>query len=169
MNGTNTWPSDVATAKALVLDPAGLSCTDPVPEPESAEYAALAFTVGGRPVRFRVAKTTPAKAGQFVTLWQRSGEGPIRPFDTNDGVELFIVHVTDGTRCGQFVFPADVLARRGVLSVAGLCGKRAMRVYAPWVETTSAQAAKTQAWQLECFLALDTNPDVDRIRALYGA
>lgn len=169
MNGTDPWPAAWAKAKELLLEPAGLGCPDPVAEPEGADYGACVFTVGGRLARFRVAKTTPTKVGQFVTLWQRTSQGPIRPFDTADGIDLFVVHVTDGTQSGQFVFPADVLARRGVLSVAGRGGKRAIRLYAPWVETSSAQAAKTQAWQIMYFLPFFPAPEVDRIRGLYGA
>ncbi|WP_104088450.1 MepB family protein [Arthrobacter sp. GMC3] len=168
MNSTDRWPKGLLQATSEVFEPAALHFSSPVPEPESAQYGAYAFAVGGRAAQFRMAKTTPTKAGQFVTLWQRSTEGPIRPFDTSDGVELFIVHVTNGEQRGQFVFPSDILARRGVLSVAGKGGKRAIRVYAPWVATTSAQAVKSQEWQVEYFLEMGPTSDLARIRALYG-
>ena len=131
---------------------AGLVLTNAVPEPESSDYCAHTLTLGGRPAVFRVAKTTPTKVGQFVTLWQRSLAGPIRPFDTSDGVELFVVQAGFGEGLGQFMFPLDELVRRGVVSVDGKGGKRAIRVYAPDVETTSAQARRTQKWQCEYFL-----------------
>src|SRR4051794_9050304 len=72
---------DLLAAKASVYDPAGRACSRPVAEAESAEYAAYELTVAGRAVRFRAAKTTPTKVGQFVTVWKRSAGGPIRPFD----------------------------------------------------------------------------------------
>ncbi|PYH01452.1 hypothetical protein CVV67_02860 [Arthrobacter stackebrandtii] len=133
----------------------GAPVADVAPEPESAEYQAHTLSLAGRPAVFRVAKTTPTKVGQFVTLWQRSSAGPIRPFDTHDGVALFIVQAGSGAGLGQFVFPLAVLARHGVVSVGGKGGKRAMRVYPPSVETTSAQARRTQKWQCEWFLPLD--------------
>ncbi|RCH70735.1 hypothetical protein DT019_00145 [Streptomyces sp. SDr-06] len=61
----------------MVYGPSGFDCSRPEPEPESAEYVAHRFTLDGQAVRFRVAKTTPTQVGQFVTLWQRSSEGPI--------------------------------------------------------------------------------------------
>ncbi|GAA1594877.1 MepB family protein [Streptomyces globosus] len=162
---------ELAAAKAAVYDPGGFACTPPVPEPESAEYAACAFTLDGRAVRFRAARTTPRKAGLFVTVWQRSEEGPIRPFDAADGVDLFVVAVRDAGGRGQFVFPAAALCERGVVSRGGSGGKRGFRVYPPWAHTTSRQARATQAWQTRHFLALgpDGCCDPARARALYGA
>ncbi|AXE22620.1 MepB domain containing protein [Streptomyces globosus] len=162
---------ELTAAKTAVYDPGGFACTPPVPEPESAEYAACAFTLDGRAVRFRAARTTPRKAGLFVTVWQRSGEGPIRPFDTADGVDLFVVAVRDAGGRGQFVFPTGVLCDRGVVSRGGSGGKRGLRVYPPWAQTTSRQACATQAWQTQHFLALgpDGRCDAARARALYGA
>ncbi|MER5941956.1 MepB family protein [Streptomyces sp. NPDC001928] len=157
--------SDLLAAKELVYDPCGFSCSQPVPESESAEYAAHAFTLDGRSVRFRAAKTTPTKVGQFVTVWKRSPGGPIQPFDVSDPVDLFVISSRDGDHFGQFVFPADVLRRRGVVSVDGAGGKRAFRVYPPWVTTASRQAGSTQAWQLEHFLHLEPGGPLDSARA----
>ncbi|MEU7164550.1 MepB family protein [Streptomyces morookaense] len=160
---------DLLSAKALVYEPGGFACSTPVPEPESAEYAACAFTVDGRSVRFRVARTTPTKAGQFVTVWQRSAEGPIRPFGAADGVDLFVISSRDDDGFGQFVFPRDVLVRRGIVSHDGSGGKRGFRVYPPWVTTTGRQARSTRAWQVDHFFHLGRNGPVDltRARALY--
>jgi len=160
---------DLLAAKALLYDPSGFVCSLPVPEPESAEYAACGFTLDGRSVRFRVAKTTPAKVGQFVTVWQRSEEGPIRPFDADDGVDLFVISSRDDDGFGQFVFPREVLCERGIVSRNGRGGKRGFRVYPPWVTTTSRQAGSTQAWQVKYFLRLGQDgPDgLTRARALY--
>ncbi|MFQ6421766.1 MULTISPECIES: MepB family protein [unclassified Bacillus (in: firmicutes)] len=44
-------------------------------------------------------------------------------------------------------------------------GKRAIRVYPPWDKTTSRQAQKTQAWQLEYFLEIPVNRPIDCVRA----
>ncbi|MFI9323199.1 MepB family protein [Kitasatospora aureofaciens] len=166
------WPgfhTDLLAAKALVYDPSGFTCSPPVPEPESAEYAACGFTLDGRSVRFRVARTTPTKAGQFVTVWQRSQEGPIRPFDTADGVDLFIISSHDENGFGQFVFPCEVLCGHDIVSRYGSGGRRGFRVYPPWVTTTNRQARNTQAWQVNYFLHIgqDRPVDLTRARALY--
>ncbi|MFJ3791471.1 MepB family protein [Kitasatospora sp. NPDC090091] len=161
--------SDLLAAKALVYDPSGFVCSLPVAERESAEYGACRFTVDGRSVRFRVAKTTPTKVGQFVTMWQRSEEGPIRPFDAADEVDLFIISSRDDKGFGQFAFPQEVLCERGIVSRSGSGGKRGFRVYPPWVATTNRQAHSTQAWQVNYFLHIgkDGPTDVNRSRALY--
>ncbi|MGR3936310.1 MepB family protein [Streptomyces sp. BRA346] len=161
---------DVLAAKTLLYNPSGFRCSRPVPEPESAEYAAHGFTIDGLSVRFRVAKTTPTKVGQFVTVWQRSTEGPIRPFDAEDGIDLFIISCRDSGHFGQFVFPRDVLCEHGIVSRGGSGGKRGFRVYPPWVTTTNRQANRTQAWQTKYFLDFtgDGSVDMTRAHALYG-
>jgi hypothetical protein len=170
---------DLLAAKALVYDPCGFSCTRPVAEPESADYAAHEFTLDGRSVRFRAARTTPTKVGQFVTVWQRSQAGPIRPFDLTDSVDLFVISTREPHHFGQFVLPVDALVRHGVVSTNGSGGKRAFRVYPPWVTTTNRQAERAQAWQLAFFLPLplglpsggssDGPVDLARARELYRA
>ncbi len=159
---------DLLTVMTSVYDPGGFACSQPVPEPESAEYAAHRFTLDGLSVRFRVAKTTPTKVGQFVTVWQRSAEGPIRPFSADDGVDLVVISSRDSGHFGQFVFPREVLCERGIMSRDKSAGKRGFRVYPPWVTTTNRQAHSTQAWQVNYFLHLDEDPvDLVRARALY--
>ncbi|MFF4606905.1 MepB family protein [Streptomyces sp. NPDC001339] len=166
-------PGDLLAARTLVYDPSGFACSQPLPEPESAEYAAHRFTLDGLSVRFRVAKTTPTKVGQFVTVWQRSAEGPIRPFDADDGIDLVVISSRDSGHFGQFVFPREVLCERGIMSRNGSGGKRGFRVYPPWVTTTSRQARGTQAWQVNYFLSIEgleengRPVDVERVQALY--
>ncbi|MEN8649624.1 MepB family protein [Streptomyces sp. 21So2-11] len=157
--------SDLLAAKALLYDPSGFTCSRPEPEAESAEYGAYAFTLDGLSVRFRAAKTTPTKVGQFVTVWKRSPGGPIQPFDVEDPVDLFVISTRGNDqgvdRFGQFVFPRDVLCERGILARNGSGGKRAFRVYPPWTTTTNRQAARTQAWQVDHFLHMTDGEPVD--------
>ncbi|MFE4977707.1 MepB family protein [Kitasatospora sp. NPDC056651] len=162
---------DLLAAKASVYDPCGFVCSPPVAESEGAGYAACGFTVDGRSVRFRVARTTPTKVGQFVTVWQRSKEGPIRPFDTEDEVDLFVVSSRDDDGFGQFVFPREVLCERGIVSRNGCGGKRGFRVYPPWVTTANRQARSTQAWQVDHFFDIgqDGPAGMTHARALYRA
>lgn len=162
---TTPAPSDLLASKALVYDPCGFTCSQPVPEAESAEYAAHAFTLDGLAIRFRAAKTTPTKVGQFVTVWKRSPAGPIQPFAVTDPIDLFVIGSRDGHHFGQFVFPMEALRRHGVVSVDGSGGKRAFRIYPPWVTITNRQAGKAQAWQLDYFLHVHQDEPVDFARA----
>ncbi|WUQ88606.1 MepB family protein [Kitasatospora purpeofusca] len=163
--GTTPAHEDLVAAKALVYDRCGFACSQPVPEAESAEYAAYEFTLDGLAVRFRAARTTPTKAGQFVTVWKRSPAGPIQPFDATDPVDLFVISTRDDHNFGQFVFPKDALRQHGVVSANGSGGKRAFRIYPPWVTPANRQASSTQAWQLGFFLHLHQDGPIDLARA----
>lgn len=164
-----TLLSHFQATRDLVYRPNQFECSEPIQEAESAEYGACVYQLNGCTVRFRVAKITPTKVGQFVTFWKRMGDGPILPYDITDPVDFFIVSVKNGQYFGQFVFPKSVIQKQGILSVQGMGGKRAIRVYPPWDKTVSRQAQKTQNWQLEYFLDLSQNVALDfyRARMLY--
>jgi hypothetical protein len=101
-----------------------------------------------------VAKTTPTKTGQFVTVWKRPHpDADIAPLDEADPVDAVIIAVTDGAQHGFFILPRSVLLERGVMSRAGQGGKRALRVYPPWCAPEAPQAQRTQRWQGEWFVA----------------
>ena len=86
----NHHPDLIATIE-LVYNPSKFQCTPPQAEPEGLEYAASVFELNNRKIRFRIAKTTPTKVGQFVTLWKRTNKGPIQPFDMLDQIDLFVI------------------------------------------------------------------------------
>lgn len=130
-------------------------------EPESAEYGAAEFTLNDRRIKFRVAKITPTKIGQFVTFWKRSGKGPIAPYHEDDLFDFLVVCVHSGEHFGQFIFPKQVLCEKGIVSTNDKEGKRAMRVYPPWDITDNAQAKRTQKWQLEWFI--ETPDQLERL------
>ncbi|MEI6790581.1 MAG: MepB family protein [Myxococcaceae bacterium] len=154
----------------LVYEPCGFQYSQPVLEPESQEYGACFFKLGSLSVRFRIAKITPTKIGQFVTLWKRLETGPTAPYDLADSVDYFVISARSGDHFGQFVFSKAVLLKQGIFSKDNEGGKRGIRVYPPWDKTTSRQAQKTQEWQLQYFLETPESKPVDLARAkmLYG-
>ncbi|EMJ95140.1 MepB family protein [Leptospira alstonii] len=147
-----------------VLDPYNVQIENLILEKESSEYGACNFELKNRKIIFRVAKITPTKVGQFVTLWKRDDEGPIRPFDMQDAADSFIIVVYDQNRSGQFIFSKDVLLKKGILT-GDKEGKRGFRVYPSWDLPPNPQAEKTQSWQSEYFLENSKNKRTDTNRA----
>ena len=152
----------IATIRSL-YEPAGMKVTSaPLPETESSEYGAYRFGLEGHTIVFRIAKTTPTKIGQFVTLWKRPNPGgDLVPLDSNDGVAFVVICVFDETHCGQFVFDQKRLLEKNIMSYNGKGGKRAIRVYPPWTHPVAKEALKSQEWQLQHFLPLMPNEMVD--------
>lgn len=166
----NTIHHDLLTTKALVYNPCKFKCSPPIAETESTEYGAYEFNLNSFNIRFRIAKITPTKTGQFVTLWKRTGKGPIQPYDSSDPVDFFIISVRNAKYFGQFVFPKSILCEENIFSKNGKGGKRAIRVYPPWDKTMSKQAKKTQEWQMKYFLEIseDHSINCERVKLLYS-
>lgn len=119
---------------------------------ESLEYGACSFKLNGKLMQHRVSKITPAKTGQFVTIWKRNKNGISEPFDSKDEFDFVIITSIRDENGGQFIFPKSILIEKGIITSNGKEGKRGIRVYPPWDKTTSKQAEKTQKWQSEYFI-----------------
>jgi hypothetical protein len=156
--------SELLATYELMYNMCGFNFTQPQLEAQNAEYGAYLFHLNSWFIRFRVAKITPKKDGQFVTLWQRNENGISQPFDESDPVNYYVISTRSGNNFGQFVFPKEILLRQKVLSLNGNGGKRAIRVYPAWDTPTSKQAQKTQEWQLEYFIDIPTNKTINMAR-----
>ena len=158
----NNVHQDLLIAQEYAYKPSGLAIQSFIKEGEGQEYNAAGFDLNGMGVKFRTGKITPTKIGQFVTLWKRPSGGPIKPYDTADGVDFFVVSVRSPQgRLGQFVFSQAVLVAQGIMSQGGKGGKLAIRVYPAWDKAENAQAKKTQAWQLNYFFEINQDRPVD--------
>ena len=167
----NTTDDPLKTPKAnllaveeLLFKPLGLVIENLKVEKESADYGAAEFTVNDHLVKYRQAKITPTKIGQFVTFWKRIGKGPIMPYQSLDLFNFLVVSVRTENHFGQFVFPKKILCEKGIVSTEQKEGKRAMRVYPPRDKTDNPQARKTQSWQLEWFIDFSENVEVNLAR-----
>ncbi|MFH6993612.1 MepB family protein [Flavobacterium sp. FlaQc-48] len=165
-NSIELLPKDLIIAKELVYDHCNFDGTQPQPEPESAEYDAYRFDLNEKRICYRMAKITPTKTGQFVTLWKRNATGIIEPFDFSDSIDFVIISVRKDNLFGQFVFPKILLLEKGIFSTLTKEGKRATRVYPPWDETTNKQAQKTQQWQLHYFYKIMPDADLTKFKTL---
>lgn len=152
--------------KKLIFDPLRFHFSGLEKEAESQEYEACRFQLNELNVICRTAKITPKKQGQFVTFWKREINGPIEPFSTTDAFNFYLVIIQDKEKVGLFVFPKAVLLGKGILTSAKKEGKRAFRVYPPWVKTLNQQAVKTQKWQSDYFLSVYPDCDLPKARNL---
>ncbi|MFZ1807151.1 MAG: MepB family protein [Cyclobacteriaceae bacterium] len=161
-------PADLLLLQRHVFDPCGFKYTVPQKEAESYDYDAYSFNLNDLAVRYRKAKITPTKTGQFVTFWKREGEGPIQPYDSMDEIDFLMVCVRKDDHFGVFVFSKAILIKHGIVATASKEGKRALRIYPPWDIPTSQQAVKTQKWQQECFLEVGSGHiDSDSVNRLF--
>ena len=147
----------VKNARDNIYAKCGLKFENFSPEDESSDYYAHTFTIKDKKGLFRIAKKTPTKSGYFVTIWKRGPDNIIAPYDESDSIDFVVIAVSNGNNVGEFIFPKTVLVKKNIFSVNSKEGKRAIRVYAPWDKTTSAQAAKTQKWQGQFFVDLNSS------------
>ncbi|MEO6230377.1 MAG: MepB family protein [Ferruginibacter sp.] len=161
MEATHYIHPDLELIYGLVFKGCGLKFSNLSPEPESQEYAACNFQLDGQHIIFRMAKITPKKTGQFVTVWKRNEHGITQPFNISDNFDYFIIAVKKENQFGLFIFPKKVLHNNKILSDNTIEGKRGMRVYPAWDLTTSNQAKKTQQWQTKYFIDISKNKIID--------
>jgi hypothetical protein len=161
----NSIHPELVAARKFIYDPCRYLFSQLAEEKESLEYASYTFNLNKLSVKFRAAKITPTKTGQFVTLWKRNAAGITQPCDISDDVHLYVISVRKNNLYGHFVFPKIALTRQGILSSLEKEGKRGFRVYPPWDKTTNAQAQKTQKWQLDFFLEVHNGNSLNHERA----
>lgn len=134
-----------------IFEKCKIKITHVVSELESQDYLALNFKLNGCLAKFRKAKITPTKTGQFVTLWKRNTIGITEPFSIFDELDYYIIATKQNEKFGLFIFPKTVLYENKILSDNFIIGKRGFRVYPNWDLPESKQAKKTQLWQLNYF------------------
>lgn len=146
---------DLTLLKEGLYDKCNLTFSDFNLHKESAEYGACSFLLNGKFVQHRMAKITPKKIGQFVTVWKRNNVGITEPFDVADELDFIFITTKSENHLGQFIFPKEILVEKGIITKGSKGGKRGMRVYPPWDIPTNKQAMKTQSWQLNYFFSLE--------------
>lgn len=148
----------------LIFKPCGLALSCFKAELESQEYYASNFQINGLKVKFRKAKITPTKTGQFVTIWKRNKNGITEPFDFKDDFDFVLIYLISENKSGIMFFPKGTLADKGIIKYNEIKGKCGIRVYAPWDKTMSKQAQLTQLWQAKHFIDLSTSNKIDFVK-----
>ena len=160
-----TLYSELELIDKSVFKICGLELTNVQREAESQEYFAHNFLLNGQNIKFRKAKITPTKIGQFVTIWKRNENGITEPFDISDKFEFYIIATRQNEKFGLFIFSKTVLHENKILSDKTRDGKRGIRVYPTWDLTTNKQAQKTQLWQTKYFLDISPDREIDLEKA----
>jgi hypothetical protein len=125
-------------------------------EAQNSEYGAGIFQLNSKSVRFRVAKVTPNKKGQFVAFWEKDRDNKNQAFSYANATDLLVINTfASNNHFGQFIFPKDILLKHNILKTDTTKGKMAIRVYPSWDTLTSKQAIATQEWQLPYFINLN--------------
>jgi hypothetical protein len=140
----------------LIYERLGFSITNIRHHEESNEYSACGFLLNKNKIEFRTGKITPTKPGHFVAIWKRDNAGKTTPFDLSDGIDFMVITVREKKHLGQFIFPKSILADQGIITQNDKEGKRGMRIYPPWSKNLNKQAQKTQKWQGDYFLHLNS-------------
>ncbi|MBK1897065.1 MepB family protein [Chryseobacterium paridis] len=129
---------------------------------ECEEYLGYNFQLNQYNIKFRKAKITPKKTGQFVTLWKRNpNTKQTEPFTTSDHFDFYIIYTELNNRSGFFFFPKIVLDQQCILTNATKEGKRGFRLYPNWDTPQNKQAEKTKTWQQEFFIDFS---DIDHLK-----
>lgn len=151
--------------KNLIFKPLELKISEIKDDREAKEYSGCSFMLNHMNIKFRTAKITPTKTGQFVTLWKRNEKGVTTPFEYNDNFDFYLIAAYKEENAGVFIFPKEILMQKGILSNEKKTGKRGIRVYPTWDTVENNQATATQKWQTQYFLELTSNREQDLQRA----
>ena len=152
----------------IALKPLQLSISNLEKDLECDEYFGYNFESNQLLFKFRKAKITPKKVGQFVTLWKRNTDKQTEPFDENDLFDYYIIATEDDSKLGFYIFSKSVLIEKNILSTQNKEGKRGFRVYPDWVKPENKQAEKTQNWQQNYFIEIRNNQvDSTRLKTLF--
>lgn len=123
------------------------------PDSECEDYFGHQFQLNHFNIKFRKAKITPKKIGQFVTLWKRNPVSKkTEPFTSEDPFDFYIIFCEQDEKSGFFFFPKNILSQKQILTTSSKEGKRGFRVYPKWDFTENMQALKTQSWQKDFFI-----------------
>ena len=152
----------------FVLKSMNLSISKLEKDLECDECVGYNFNVNEFSIKFRKAKITPKKVGQFVTLWKRNVIKQTEPFSENDVFDYYIITTEEDSKLGFYIFPKAILIEKNILTSAKKEGKRGFRVYPNWVKPENKQAEKTQNWQQNYFVeVIDNQIDLKQVKSIF--
>ncbi|MEO8236355.1 MAG: MepB family protein [Flavobacterium sp.] len=153
--------SELALINKSIFQVCGIEFENIATESESQDYFAHNFELNKQKVKFRMAKITPTKTGQFVSIWKRNEHGITAPHNVADDFEFYLIATRQATKLGVFIFSKTVLSENKILTNVNKEGKRGIRVYPTWSLAENKQAQKTQNWQTKCFIEIGSENQID--------
>lgn len=136
----NEFYNALTYVNKMFYEPNHLSLKAVREEAQNSDYGAGIFQLNSTSIRFRVAKITPTKIGQFVAFWEKDEDNKNQAFSCEKATDLLVINTfTSKNDFGQFVFPKEVLVKQNILKTATAKGKMAIRVYPSWENPTSKQ------------------------------
>lgn len=159
-NSSNIF-SEIQLLNNSIFKVCGIQLENVAAEKESQEYFAHNFELNKQKVKFRMAKITPTKTGQFVSIWKRNEKGITEPHNVDDYFEFYFIATRQAERFGVFIFNKTVLSENRILTSPKGKGKRGIRVYPNWSVTENKQAKKTQNWQTKYFVEIGNSNEID--------
>ena len=160
--------SEIKLINEFVFKVCGVTLENIEVELESKEYFAHNFELNKQKVKYRTAKITPTKIGQFVTIWKRNKNGVTEPHNVDDEFEFYLISARQEEKFGVFIFNKKILGENKILTSKKGEGKRGIRVYPTWDVTENKQAQKTQNWQTKYFIEIgfENQIDIDKAKKL---
>lgn len=158
---------ELALIRHTIFDRLELHITDLTKEAECEEYAGYNFKFGPFSIKFRKARITPKKTGQFVTLWKRNPQTKeTEPFTSADTFDFLIIFTEDKYQQDFFFFSRNTLVQHKILTASSQTGKRGFRVYAAWDTPGNKQAEKTGIWQKKSFINFSDSDGPEQCKAI---
>lgn len=149
----------------ILFSTLGLTISNIQQDFECEDYFGFNFKLGNLQIKFRKAKITPTKTGQFVTLWRRNLiSKETEPFSFEDKSNFYLILTETNENFGFFFFTKDSLIKNQILSSSSKGGKRGFRVYPDWDAPQNKQATKTQNWQSEFFIDFANINDIEKFK-----
>ncbi|MFG3613880.1 MepB family protein [Rummeliibacillus stabekisii] len=159
----NEFNNSLKYVNEIFYEPNHLTIKNIQEETQNADYGAGRFQLNSKSVRFRTAKITPTKVGQFVSFWEKDEANKNQAFSYDNATDLLVINTFNSKGdFGQFVFPKEVLLKQNILKNANSKGKMAIRVYPSWDTPSSKQAISTKKWQSPYFVKIDTTNSLSK-------
>jgi hypothetical protein len=152
-----------------ILKSIGLKISEVNTDNECADYHGLNFQIHNLNIKFRKAKVTPKKTGQFVTLWKRNAIGKTEPFNSTDNFDFYIIATEQGNKFGFFLFSKQILVEKRILTGNDIKGKLGFRVYSSWHIPDNKQAEKTKEWQSRYFIDFANENNIENFKTIINS